>query len=132
MGSFLDTSFGKLGSEGSLRAAPATQQNEGAYKMRYVLAIWVIIVLVFLFFFSLFSLAESGVSSLVLAGLSGLGLYRIFKFMYSGYNSPAQQESRRKGAGEACGSGGATGVPSDPLEFIIFYDMTSEDDWEDY
>ena len=119
--------------KGALGAAPATmRQNEGANNMRYVLAIWVIIVLVFLFFFSLFSLAESGVSSLVLASLSGLGLYRIFRFMYSGYNSQAQQESRRKGAGEACGSGGGTGAPSDPLEFIIFYDMTSEDDWEDY
>jgi len=121
-----------VGGAGTPEAAPATRKNEGAYKMRYVLAIWVIIVLIFLFFFSLFSLAEAGVSSLILAWLSGLGLYRIFKFMHSGYNSPAQAEGRHKGAGEACGGGCGTGAPSDPLEFIIFYDMTSEDDWEDY
>ena len=99
--------------------------------MRYILAMWVLIVLVFLFFFSLFSLAESGVSSLILAWLSGFGLFKVLKIMYSGYNAERQKECRPPGGGEATGNGD-TGVPTDPLDFIIFYDMTSEDDWDDY
>ena len=100
--------------------------------MRYILAIWVIIVLVFLFFYSIFSLTESGVSSLCLAWLSGLGLFKVLKVMHSGYHSQAQKESRLHRGGDASNGPGSTGGSPDPLEFIIFYDMTNEDDWDDY
>ena len=89
---------------------------------------WVIIVLVFLFFFSLFSMAESGISSFLLAGLSGLGLYKILRIMYKGYKSEGAKEKRPSGCGVPKGS-------ADPLEFIVFYDLTGDvdpDDWDDY
>ena len=96
--------------------------------MRYVFAMWVIIVLVFLFFFAVFSLAESGASSMVLAVLSGFGIYRILKHMYKSYYSAESEEKRPVGNGKA-------GEHADPFEFIVFYDMASEEDsdsWDDY
>jgi len=102
--------------------------DEGENKMRYTFAIWVIIVLVFLFFFSLFGLAESGTSGLILAGLSGFGLYKIFKIMYEGYKSEYEKAKRPSGCR------GSEDL-SDPLEFIVFYDLTCDvdpSDWDDY
>ena len=96
--------------------------------MRYVLAIWVIIVLVFLFLFSVFSMAGSGVSGFILAVLSGVGLYRVIRFMYNGYNSDGAREERSMDCDRAAG-------PSDPLEFLIFYDLKEDignDEWDDY
>jgi len=96
--------------------------------MKYVFAIWVIIVLVFLFFFSICTLAESGASSLLLAVLSGYGLFRILRHMYKGYHAAS--------AGEDPSLSGARGdVQADPLEFIIFYDLaedTGSEDRDDY
>jgi len=96
--------------------------------MRYIFAMWVIIVLVFLLFFSLFGMIESGVTGFVLAGLSGYGLYKILRIMYKGYKAGNSKEKRPSGYG-------GSHSPSDPLEFIVFYDLDYDvdpDNKEDY
>ena len=53
--------------------------------MGVIFAVWIIVVLAGLLFFSIASVAEYGFASLFFAGLSGFGLYKIFKLIYEGY-----------------------------------------------
>jgi len=86
--------------------------------MKCILAIWVIIVLVGLLFVSLVNLEDHGVSSVVLAGISALALFRIFKFLLGG-GKPEGFESNRPS--------GDRGL-HDPLEYVIYGDIPGECD----
>jgi uncharacterized membrane protein len=92
--------------------------------MRYILAIWVIIVLVGLLVISLINLAENGTSGMILAGISAFALYRVFKFVFTSEDPDSAEESRA-----SSGNGIA-----DPLEYMIYGDITRNaepEDWED-
>ena len=89
--------------------------------MRFILAIWVIIVLIGLLIISLINLDEYGTSGIILAGISTFALYRIFKFMFWGDDPDKAKES-------SASSG--NGLP-DPLEYIIFGDIAGDSDPDD-
>ena len=90
--------------------------------MKHILAIWVIIVLIGLLMISLINLPEYGASGLILAGISSFALYRLFKFMFEDSESDELNEARSPKVGGA----------SDPLEYIIFSNITKDEDQDDW
>ena len=93
--------------------------------MRYILAIWVIVVLVGLLLISLINLTEYRASGLVLAGISSFALYRVFKLMF--FEDASEDDDT------GCSSGGVgSSVKSDPLEYVIFGDISGDADADDW
>ena len=95
--------------------------------MRYILAICITIALIVLFFFSLFSVAEYGIVSLIIAGASGYGLYKIFKPMYEGHKTGASKDGRSSGDDDSC-------CLASLIELMFFSDLTGGSDpgeWDD-
>jgi len=89
--------------------------------MKYILALWVIVVLIGVFFISLINLPDYGANGLILAGISAFALYKVFKFLLSSDDSDDFEETRTSGGGGL----------STPAEYIFFGDMTEtgDDDW---
>ena len=91
--------------------------------MRYILAIWVIVVLIGLLIISLVNLKDYGTNGMILAGISAFALYRIFKLMFVDGDRDSREDSRAsKGS-----------VLHDPLEYIIYGELAGEpepDDWD--
>jgi len=89
--------------------------------MRFLIAIWVVVVLIGLLFIALFNLEEYGFSGYILVGVSTYALYKIFKLMFFGRDPDETEENGITGSKslESC----------DPLEYIIFDDLS--DEWED-
>ena len=88
--------------------------------MKYLVAIWVIIVLLGLLLISLVNMSEYGVSGLILAGISAFALYRIFKCVFEGGDSDDVIEYNASGSGRP-------NRRSDPLEYIFFSDISGDD-----
>ena len=89
--------------------------------MRYILAVWVIVVLVGLLIISLINLKEYGVNGMILAGISAVALYRIFRFLLESDDSEDTERSRPSGH---------SGF-RDPLEYIMYGDIAGEGDPDD-
>ena len=89
--------------------------------MRYLVAIWVVIVLVGLLIVALINMNEYGVSGLILALVSAYALYKIYKLMFEGQDSedPSDERMLRKSPSDTF----------DPLDYIMFSDLT--DEWEE-
>jgi len=93
--------------------------------MKYILAIWVIIVLIGLLLISLINLEYYGTNGIILAGISAFALYRVFRFVL-GVGDPDSPNEHRTVRHDSF---------SDPLEYIIYGDIAGEaepDDWDDY
>jgi len=91
--------------------------------MKYLLAIWVIIVLIGLFFIALINLADYGISGIVIVGISAFALFRCFKFLF--FDAEAA-EPKEKSPSSCSGA-------HDPLEYIIYGDIAGKrdpDDWD--
>jgi len=88
--------------------------------MRYLIAIWVIIVLLGLLLISLVNMSEYGVSGLVLAGISAFALYRIFKCVFEGGDSDDVKEYNAPGSSRPSRG-------SDPLDYIFFPGISGDD-----
>ena len=88
--------------------------------MKYLIAIWVIIVLLGLLLISLVNMSEYGVSGLILAGISAFALYRIFKYVFEDGDSDDVKEYNASGGG--CPSRG-----SDPLDYLFYPDISGDD-----
>jgi len=86
--------------------------------MGVIFAILIIFALYFLFFFSLFTLAVPVLAWILIAGLSGYGLYKVIGLFFEEYTSRFLKENR------------STSSDSndwlDPLELIIFGDMSDD------
>ena len=89
--------------------------------MRYFLAICITVVLIVLFFFALFSVSEYGIVSLVIAGASGYGLYRIFKPMYELGKSGGKKNSREPRGDDPDSISGL-------FEMMLFNDLSCDAD----
>ena len=89
--------------------------------MRFLIAIWVIVVLIGLLFIALLNLEEYGVSGYVLASVSVYALYKVFKLMFFGrdYDDADDDGAAECRPLESC----------DPLEYIIYDDLS--DEWEE-
>jgi len=97
----------------------------GDNEMKYLLAIWIVIVLVGLLLISLINLTEFRVSGLIIAGISVFALYRVFRFVF--YDDDADS------AGEYDSSEGhGIGKMSDPLDYVIFGEIANEESWDEY
>ena len=93
--------------------------------MRYILAIWVIIVLAGLLIISLINLAENGASGMILAGISTFALYRVFKFVFAGDEADGPEEHRTPQGDRV----------ANPVEYMIYGDLAGEADpaeWEEW
>ena len=91
--------------------------------MKYILAIWVVIVLIGLLIISLINLEEYGTNGIILAGISAFALYRIFKFLFKSSDSDGSVDY----------SAPRRSSSADPLEYIIYGDLTGKtnpDDWD--
>jgi len=93
--------------------------------MKYILAIWVVIVLIGLLIISLVNLEEYGTNGIILAGISAFALFRIFKFLFNS-GDPDEPEDR---------SISSRSTSTDPLEYIVYGELSGKgnpDDWDDY
>jgi hypothetical protein len=101
--------------------------------MKYIIAIFIILALVSVFITGLTGVGEYGSSGLIMAGLAGYALYKIGTLIYEGYKSDGTENrssgssSYRPSSGSSYSSGGSSSKSDDPLEFMIFDDLT--DDW---
>jgi len=93
--------------------------------MRYILAIWVIIVLIGLLTISLINLEDYGTSGVILAAISVVALYRMFKLLFGRGRSERDEDD---------GVSNKAALP-DPLDYIIYGDIVTEgepDKWDSY
>jgi len=93
--------------------------------MKYLIAIWVVIVLLGLLFISLINLSEYGTSGLILAGISAFALCRVFKFIIT---DGTPDDTKEYHPSASCGSG----ARSDPLDYIFFGEISEDDDDDDW
>jgi len=88
--------------------------------MKYLIAIWVVIVLLGLLLISLVNMSEYGVSGLILAGISAFALYRIFKCVFEGGDSDDVMKYNASGSGRPSRG-------SDPLDYLFFPDIPGDE-----
>lgn len=88
--------------------------------MKLFFAACTVIVLIVLFFFCLLNISDYGSLGLIIGGLSGYGLYKIFKPMYSGDKRGGQKSSDDSNTD---GSSGAVSL----FRSMIFSDSTGGD-----
>ena len=92
----------------------------GVNFMKYLIAIWVIIVLIGLLFIALINLEDYGISGYILAGVSAYALYKIFKLMFFGWNPDETDDDNAKII--------SSHESLDPLEYIIYDNLPDECD----